>query len=127
MNFMKRIQRINYYLLLSAFAITLSFSACKKKKTDETPVVVVPVENSKQTPTTDRTELTNDSIFLYAKEIYYWNTSLPTYDAYLPRQYKTSTTPLVNYDQNLYNLVKSSGSADYQSAYTYPKYSNIQD
>ena len=34
-----------------------------------------------------RAELTKDSIFLYARDTYYWNDGIPTYDVFKPRQY----------------------------------------
>ena len=77
--------------------------------------------NTKQTPTTNRTELTNDSLFLYAKQVYYWNSTLPSYDAFEPRKYGA------DFDTELFNIVKASGSADYLSNSTFPKYSYIED
>ncbi|RZL49787.1 MAG: hypothetical protein EOO93_23920, partial [Pedobacter sp.] len=41
-----------------------------------------------------REELTKDSIFLYSKELYYWNTSLPTYEAFKPRSFSSNETEL---------------------------------
>ena len=116
-----------YTLFAAALVTVVGFNACKKSKSAEPLPIIDPVYteiNTKQTPTINRAELTNDSIFLYAKEIYYWNTSLPTYDAYEPRKYGAGEA---NYELNLYNLVKASKSADYVSAATPPnnKYSYI--
>ena len=36
-------------------------------------------------------DLIRDSVYYYAKEDYYWNTSLPTYDQFSPRGYTGST------------------------------------
>lgn len=113
--------------LLVLLVITV-FGACKKSKVAPGPDPDPPRgSNVKQTPTTNRVELTNDSLFLYAQQIYYWNTSLPSYDEYVPRQYNTASSDLVNYENNLYNLVKASASADYVAGNSAPKYSYIED
>ncbi|TDQ08161.1 S41 family peptidase [Pedobacter metabolipauper] len=116
-----------HYALYAALVIPLTFSACKKNKTAPVTPPVTNNSNTKQTATTDRTELTNDSLFLYAKEIYFWNESLPSYDDFEPRKYKTLSTPFENYKSNLFNIVKVSGSADYVSSSTSSRYSYIQD
>lgn len=103
--------------------------ACKKSKVTPDPDPIAPSvgANTQQTATTNRTDLTNDSLFLYAKQMYYWNAALPSYDAFKPRQYNTSGTELVNYENNLLNLVKASGSVDYVAADNETKYSYIKD
>ncbi len=63
-------------------------TACKK----DPKVVVVEPPVAKVEPT--RTELTKDSIFLYAKETYYWNDALPTYDVFKPRGFSSFDTEL---------------------------------
>ncbi|MEJ7558052.1 MAG: S41 family peptidase [Pedobacter sp.] len=122
------------WALLSAVFITVAVSACKKNKTDSEPVDPPTTEtNAKQTSTTNRLELSNDSLFLYAKEIYFWNESLPSYDDYEPRKYSklsataTESATLVNLENNLFNLIKVSGKADYVSTSGSPKYSYIND
>ncbi|WP_214225335.1 S41 family peptidase [Pedobacter sp. B4-66] len=117
------------YVIGSVLVISVLFSACKKNKNNPEPNPEPEVkENTKQTPTTDRTDLTNDSLFLYAKEIYFWNTKLPTYDAFEPRQYSAgSATNFVKYENNLFNIVKASKSQDYLTDKPYPKYSYIFD
>jgi C-terminal processing protease CtpA/Prc len=60
-------------LLLVLFTLFLS---CKKDGQEPDPQ-----------PASSRTELTADSIFLYAKEVYLWNESLPDYNTFKPRQY----------------------------------------
>lgn len=70
--------------LILSFALLAGFSSCKKDPKVEsgtTPIVTTP-------PT--RAELTKDSIFLYAKETYYWNEPFPTYEAFKPRSYATN-------------------------------------
>lgn len=123
---MKSYSYKNYYIVAAIMVLTV-FGACKKNKTQPKTDEPGVQSNTKQTPTTNRRELTNDSIFLYAKEIYFWNTALPTYDAFEPRKYTTQSSDLANYELNLFNIVKSSGSADYVYTSTYPKYSFIED
>lgn len=75
--------------LLFAMLVIAAFAACKKSKVKPDPAPEPPSQGSnvKQTPTTDRTQLTSDSLFLYAKEVYYWNDVLPSYDDFEPRKY----------------------------------------
>jgi carboxyl-terminal processing protease len=128
-------RNLNHWALFSAVLLTLTATSCKKSKTDPEPTTppVATSSETKRTPTTDRLELSNDSLFLYAKEIYFWNESLPSYDNYEPRKYKnlsatsTKSMTLVNLENDLFNLVKTAGKADYVSTETSPKYSYIQD
>ncbi len=73
-------------LFILTFGLLIGFSACKKDKpTPVTPPVVTP-------PT--RAELTKDSIYLYAKDTYYWNEPFPAYDVFKPRNYATNQAVL---------------------------------
>nr|WP_294870797.1 S41 family peptidase [uncultured Pedobacter sp.] len=118
---------VKNYVIGSVLGICIVFSACKKNKTTPDPEPQ-DTQNTKQTPTTNRVDLTNDSLFLYAKEVYFWNESLPTYDAFEPRQYSANGgTNLEKYEANLYNIVKASKSPDYLSNQPEPKYSYIFD
>lgn len=113
------------HLFKSVLWVMLCLASCKK----DNPTTDNPPDqggNTKQTPTTDRVELTNDSIFLYAKEIYYWNDKLPSYDTYEPRQYTTGGTDLAKYERNLLDLVTYSG-YEYIEGQDYPKFSYIED
>lgn len=116
----------NFLLVLFVIGV---LGACKKSKVTPEPDPVAPSvgANTQQTPTTNRRELTNDSLFLYAKQLYYWNTALPSYDDFRPRQYSTLSTDLLNYENNLFNLAKASGSADYVATDNDTKYSYIAD
>lgn len=107
-------------MLLTCIGIT----SCRK---DKTPPENNDDQNTKQTPTTDRVALTNDSLFLYAKQVYYWNESLPSYDVYNPRQYTSGASDLNKYENNLLNIVKASNSPDYLVGNPFPKYSYIFD
>ncbi|MES2063866.1 MAG: S41 family peptidase [Bacteroidota bacterium] len=62
-------KKIFYPLILACVVI----ASCSKDK--------------KVTPSTSALDLIKDSVFLYAKETYYWNKSLPTYDAFKPRSF----------------------------------------
>lgn len=115
------------YILSVALLTVVALAGCKKNKTQPDAGDEFIGAHTKQTPTTNRVELSNDSIFLYAKQLYYWNTALPSYDVFLPRQYKSAGTELENYQQNLFNLVKASNSADFVSGSSRPKYSFIED
>lgn len=118
--------KVNFLIML---LVIMAFGACKKSKVTPDPDTVEPGgdKNTKQIPTTNRRDLTNDSLFLYAKQVYYWNTALPDYDTYNPRQYSSSGLELGDYENNLFNIVKASRSQDYLSAYNETKYSYIED
>lgn len=118
---MKSLSNFGKFNFLIVLLVALSLGACKKSKVTPEPEPPSPGPNTKQTPTTNRTELTNDSLFLYAKQVYYWNTSLPSYDAFEPRKYGS------DYNGELFNIVKASGSADYVSTSSFPKYSYIEN
>src|ERR1700744_2959564 len=63
-------------LLASAF-----FAACKKDK-----------NNGGGPPKTGSTlDFIKDSVYLYAKEDYYWYSSVPSYNSFNPRSYSGST------------------------------------
>ncbi|HEY1024569.1 MAG TPA: S41 family peptidase, partial [Sphingobacteriaceae bacterium] len=53
-----------------------------------------------------RAELTKDSIFLYAREVYLWNDALPTYQAFNPRRYTESGTEIDNYNRELFDITQ---------------------
>jgi carboxyl-terminal processing protease len=71
-------------LLLAGVLFTL-FTSCKKSKpADETPTPTTPTTGS-------ALDLMRDSVFLYAKEDYYWNDGLPDYTTFNPRAISGST------------------------------------
>ncbi len=70
-----------FYLLFVLGAI--GFSSCKSTKKQDPK----PIDTSKQTVPPTTLDLIKDSIFLYAKEDYLWNTSLPTYATFNPRSF----------------------------------------
>ncbi|MDN3586332.1 S41 family peptidase [Pedobacter aquatilis] len=103
-------------LFLLTFGISVLF-ACKKTST---PPEVTPTPPVVATGTRD--ELTKDSIFLYSKELYFWNTSLPTYDVFKPRSFSSNETEL--YALTQYSKNPETGLPyEYVNNSTSPKYS----
>lgn len=87
--------RLKQIFILTAI-ISVLLSSCSKGKDP------LPPETGEKT----RADLTRDSIFLYAKEIYLWNTALPTYEAFNPKKYTTKSTDFLNYERELIDLAK---------------------
>ncbi|MGM9477435.1 S41 family peptidase [Pedobacter sp. GSP4] len=79
-------------LLVSGLLILGTLGACKKSS--NAPDVIPTPDPPTTTPTGTRAELTKDSIFLYSKELYYWNTTLPTYAVFNPRGYSSNEAEL---------------------------------
>jgi carboxyl-terminal processing protease len=103
--------------------------ACKKSKSDDisttTTTIGVP-------STGTRRQLTLDSLFLYAKQIYFWNDAIPEYSAFNPRQYSSKSADLDNYDDELYAISQLKVNQATGKPYEYygdgaPKYSYIED
>ncbi|RZL53878.1 MAG: hypothetical protein EOO93_20575, partial [Pedobacter sp.] len=78
-------------------------------------------------PTTSRFDLSKDSIYLYAQQVYLWNDKLPTYDVFSPRKFTGNSTELANYEQELFEITKFSNPFEYKPGYTDSKYSYISD
>ena len=113
------------YALMLFTASTIALGACKKSSTQPTPT---PTPVTPVTPTNaTRQQLTLDSIFLYAKEIYYWNDKLPTYEVFNPRQYTTGSSDVANYNAALLNVAKYSNPYEWTTGATSPKFSYIFD
>lgn len=109
--------------IAASVALIISFTSCKKDKVKKEEVVEVPV-----IPTTGtRTELTKDSIFLYAKQTYYWNTTLPEYNVFQPRKYASFDDELVAITQYSNNPATGKPYEYSTSNPTSPKYSFIDD
>lgn len=125
------IKRYLFYTGVIFLILPLFFTACKKEPKMPPPLVVTP-PSSKLTPT--RSELTKDSIFLYAKEVYYWNDALPSYESFNPRKYTGGATDLENYNLVLFNISQSKTNPATSRPYEFlpsnplsPKYSYIKD
>jgi carboxyl-terminal processing protease len=70
-------------LALAGLAALVSISSCKKNSQT--------VNNPNMPPTGGTAEeKLMDSVYLYSKEVYFWNSVLPSYDQFNPRQYKGS-------------------------------------
>ncbi len=110
-----------YFLIFFAISV-LALGACKKTKVQPQPTPVIPVVEA---PT--RQQLSLDSIYLYAKQIYYWNDRLPTNEVFNPRQYVSEATDAKNYTVELLNIAKYSNPFEYVAGATSPKFSYIFD
>jgi len=72
-------------LLLCTLIALLGFAtACKKSSVNPDGASTSPAS-----PGT-RDELTKDSIYLYAQQTYFWNTGMPSYASFNPRQYNSN-------------------------------------
>jgi carboxyl-terminal processing protease len=111
-----------YYKLLFVFALSFAvFISCKKNTVSP---VDVPSTNPAEV-TASRDELTKDSIFLYSKELYYWNTSLPNTDTFNPRNYSSNEAELYALTQYPINPLTGK-SYEYLADYNEPKYSYLE-
>ncbi|WP_156166675.1 S41 family peptidase [Pedobacter sp. BMA] len=107
-------------LILATIGIGFIMSC---KKTSVTPEVTTTTTTTTTTAVSGtRAELTKDSIFLYAKELYYWNSSLPTYEVFKPRAFASNDAEL--YAMTQYSLDPTTGKPyEYVSTSSEPKYS----
>ena len=67
--------------ILPVIILLLVFS-CRKNNGDNSP--------SQPTGNGTREELLMDSVYLFSKEVYFWNDIIPPYEQFKPRQYKSS-------------------------------------
>ncbi|MCZ4221971.1 S41 family peptidase [Pedobacter rhodius] len=109
---------IKHLFVLSIAGISI-FAACKKG----TPTPETPTTPTTPSVTGTRDELTKDSIFLYSKELYYWNTSLPAYDVFKPRSYSSNEAELFAITQFSINPDTGKPYEYVSSTSTTPKYS----
>ncbi|WP_454802430.1 S41 family peptidase [Mucilaginibacter phyllosphaerae] len=114
----------NIYALLFFSAIIIS--SCSKDK----KITPTPTEPSKTGSTLD---LIKDSVYLYAKETYYWNKDLPTYEAFKPRSFTSNSDINTLSDEvdalSQYAINPETGKPYeyYENAPGYAKYSFIDD
>ncbi|EEI93215.1 hypothetical protein HMPREF0765_1248 [Sphingobacterium spiritivorum ATCC 33300] len=80
------LKKISFIYPLIIILLT-SISSCKKDKEEDENV---------SPKTGSRSELTIDSLYLYAKEIYLWNDALPSYGSFSPREKYAHITPEIN-------------------------------
>lgn len=118
--------KIKQILKLSVLVIVL-LAGCKKNKV--VPDIVTPPPTTPPTTSANgtREELTKDSIFLYAKQVYLWNDKLPTYEVFNPRKFTGYSTNLANYEDELFEITKYSNPFEYKPGYTDSKFSYIFD
>jgi carboxyl-terminal processing protease len=111
-------------LIIPLIAIGVAFFAACKKTPKPTP---------EPDPVDSRADLTRDSIFYYAKEMYLWSDALPSYDAFNPRKYTTLATNFDNYEKELIDLAQykinpaTGVPYEYYLSGTDSKYSYISD
>lgn len=86
------LSQLNINKLLIMLILSFIVVSCKKdpKVSQTTP----PVTTAPPTVTASRSELTKDSIYLYAKETYYWNDQMPNYESFKPRTYASNSAVL---------------------------------
>lgn len=120
--------KIKQFIVISSLLLA-TLVACKKTKVTPAPTTPAPT-----TPTTtaSRADLTRDSLYLYAQQIYYWNDALPTYETFNPRKYTTGSSDLANYNNELFAITQYKVNPTTGRPFEYydgnsAKYSYIQD
>lgn len=82
--------RLKQIFLLTTISVVL-LAACGKGKDPIPP----------DTGDKARADLTRDSIFLYAKQVYLWSDALPTAEVFNAKKYTTKSTDFLNYQDEL--------------------------
>ncbi|SEN58598.1 PDZ domain-containing protein [bacterium A37T11] len=75
--------------------------------------------------TTDPILLHADSLFYFAKDVYLWNTDLPTYQVFKPQQYANSNDELSGLDKELFAITRYAINSETGLPYEY--YANDPD
>lgn len=100
--------------IVTGLLFVATFTSCKKDKS-------APVNAPSKIGT--RNDLTNDSIFLYAKETYLWYDALPDYKSFLPRlkvNPDSTVSALTRYKLNpKYNLTDTYNRSKYLDKYSF--------
>ena len=91
------------------FALSLIAFSCKKNKDGGTSPTPDPSNSTAE-------ELLMDSVYLYSKEVYFWNNLIPSYSQFNPRQYKGSSE--LGSAQNVMNAIRNLQSNDRYSFVT---------
>lgn len=108
------------YSLVLILLLTAVLFSCKKDKDTDTPPPAA--EGTRE-------QLTTDSLFLYAKEVYLWYDALPEFATFNPRKYATGSGSLANYQLELYAISQYKINPNTNQPYEYsgtngrPKYS----
>lgn len=82
-------------ILFSSFVLILFFTACHKNKTTPTPVTEL-----------TQVDLIADSTYLFSKEVYLWNSLIPSYSTFNPRQYDVTGDLLATSTKVMDNIKK---------------------
>lgn len=90
--------KLRFPILALVVLIVGCLAACKKKETAPAPSPV---------PYASRADLSRDSIYYYARELYFWSAALPSYEAFNPRKFNTSAKDIDNYKSELIALAKA--------------------
>lgn len=85
---------LNIIVIISLTACT---QGCKKSVETQAEPVVSPTTGT-------RAQFTLDSIYLYAKQIYLWQDTLPAYADFNPRKYAATTTALNAFEAELFDI-----------------------
>jgi carboxyl-terminal processing protease len=124
------LSRLNSFFVLMMILVFIA-PACKK---DDDLELTQEEETPGEQADGSRDELTKDSIFLYAKQVYLWNDALPTYQEFNPRKYTQYSNELDNYNSELFDItqykINPATGNPYEFISTgvlFPKYSYITD
>lgn len=82
--------------------VSVLFFSCKKDK----KVLISKDYPTAPTKQGTRAELTKDSLFLYAQQVYLWNKDLPTFASFIPRSYVSGKTDLENFNSILFKITR---------------------
>jgi carboxyl-terminal processing protease len=120
-------------LAFSILFLSVGLTSCKKDK-------VIPQDGIMNQPISSgtRDELSKDSLFLYAQQVYLWNDALPTYDVFKPRSYTSASNIFDNLNSELFAITQFKINPLTGKPYEYredtngvqinrPKYSYIED
>lgn len=113
-------------ILIALLSCATVFVACRKDHDTGTDAPISPTDGTRE-------QLTLDSIYLYARQIYLWYDALPDYTTFNPRQYATGSSVLTNYERELYAITQLKTNPNTGYSYEYsgyagtPKYSFIDD
>ncbi|MES2267169.1 MAG: S41 family peptidase [Bacteroidota bacterium] len=124
-------KKLFYLTILSATIVIASCSKDKKITPGSTGGTTDGTDQPSKTGST--LDLIKDSVFLYAQQVYYWNTSLPTYAAFKPRSFSGANdldalqTEIDALSQYSNNPVTGKPYEYYTPAPGYAKYSFIDD
>jgi carboxyl-terminal processing protease len=103
------------YSLILIMVLAGTFTACRKDNNPDKPIS--PTDGSRE-------QLTLDSIYLYAREMYLWYDALPDYNTFNPRQYATGGSVLTNYKHELYLISQLKVNPSTNLPYEYSGYPN---